>query len=269
MQQQVDENPSYRPLWDGRYPKATVFKSTSNDSATGPEGPVLHGPSGPIFYTALIAVVVGFGVFFDRTAATTTAVDAGTATVQSDLAGARTSANVRHVVQWAVETGDHAGLPFVVIDKELAQLFAFDAAGRLQASAPVLLGAARGDAPEVPATPAGRFVVDSWQSSIKGRVVLVNGDVSLPLYALPSPASPGRALERLASSRVEDKRISDGSLHVASEFYHQYIEPLRGQTGVAYVLPEVLPLHGLFTPSANGGALRVAQWPRQLSRSPS
>lgn len=208
--------------------------------------------------------MIGFGVFFDRTAATT-AVDAGTATVQADLARARASANVRQVAQWAIDSGDHAGLPFVVVDKELARLFAFDAAGRLQASAPVLLGAARGDAPEVPATPAGRFVIDTWQSSVKGTVVLVNGEVTLPLYALPSPASPGRALERLASDRVEDKRISDGSLHVASDFYRQFIQPLRGQTGVAYVLPEVLPLQGVFT----GDPMRVAQWPRQLARSPS
>ena len=245
-----------------------MFKSTHRDSRTGPEGPVLHGPSGPIFYTALIAAVVGFGVFFDRTAATTPA-GAGTATVQADLASARASANVRHVAQWAIDSGDHGGLPFVVVDKELAQLFAFDAVGRLQASAPVLLGAARGDATEAPATPAGRFVIDIWQSSVKGGVVLVNGDVALSLYALPSPASPGRGLERLASDSVEDKRISDGSLHVASDFYQQFIEPLRGQTGVAYVLPEVQPLHSLLTPSPGSAALRVAQWPRQLSRNPS
>jgi hypothetical protein len=246
-----------------------VFKSTHQDSRTGPEGPVLHGPSGPIFYTALIAVVLGFGVYFDRTVATS-AAGAGTPTVQADLARARASDNVRHVAQWAIDSGDHGGLPFVVVDKELARLFAFDAAGRLKASTPVLLGAVRGDAPEVPATPAGRFVIDTWQSSVKGAVVMVNGDVALSLHALPSPVSPGRGMERLASDRVEDKRISDGSLHVASDFYQQFIEPLRGQTGVAYVLPEVLPLHGVFNPAARDDALRMAQWPRQqLSRRPS
>lgn len=212
--------------------------------------------------------MAGFGVFFDQKAATTTAA-ADTAVVQADLARARASPNVRQLAQWAVDSGDHDGLPFVVVDKELARLFAFDAAGRLVASTPVLLGAARGDAPEVPATPAGRFVIDIWQSSVKGAVVLVNGDVELSVYALPSPVSPGRGLERLASTRLEDKRISDGSLHVASDFYHQFIEPLRGQTGIAYVLPEVLPLHGVFAPEASSGALRLAQWPKQLSRRPS
>jgi hypothetical protein len=214
-------------------------------------------------------VVLGFGVYFDRTVATS-AAGAGTATVQADLARARASDNVRHVAQWAIDSGDHGGLPFVVVDKELARLFAFDAAGRLKASTPVLLGAVRGDAPEVPATPAGRFVIDTWQSSVKGAVVMVNGDVALSLHALPSPVSPGRGMERLASDRVEDKRISDGSLHVTSDFYQQFIEPLRGQTGVAYVLPEVLPLHGVFNPAARDDALRMAQWPRQqLSRRPS
>lgn len=228
----------------------------------------MHGPRGPIFYTALIALVVGFGLFFDR-AAETAAVGAHTSTVQADLAQAQASDNVRHIAQWAIDSGDHGGLPFVVVDKELARLFAFDGTGRLKASTPVLLGAARGDTPEVPATPAGRFVVDTWQSSLKGSVVLVNGDVALSLYALPSPSSPGRGLERLASTRVEDKRISDGSLHMAGEFYQQFIEPLRGHTGVAYVLPEVLPMHGVFAPAAGNDALRVAQWPRQLTRSPS
>ena len=226
------------------------------------------GPRGPFFTPCSLRPWSGFGVFFDQTAATT-AAGAETATVQADLARARASANVRQIAQWAIDSGDHDGLPFVVVDKELARLFAFDALGRLQASAPVLLGAARGDAPEVPATPAGRFVIDTWQSSAKGTVVMVNGDVALSLYALPSPVSPGRGPERLASDRVEDKRISDGSLHVASDFYQQFIEPLRGQTGIAYVLPEVLPLHSMFAPSASGHTLRVAQWPRQFSRSPS
>lgn len=227
----------------------------------------MHGPLGPVFYTALIGVVLGFGVYFDRTAAR--APDIERAEMQADLARERASDNVRHIAQWAIDSGDHGGLPFVVVDKELARLFAFDAAGRLKASTPVLLGAVRGDAPEVPSTPAGRFVIDSWQSSRTGAVVMVNGDVALSLYALPSPVSPGRGLERLASSRLEDKRISDGSLHVASDFYQQFIEPLRQQTGVAYVLPEVLPLHGVFTPGATGDAWRVAHWSRTFPRSPS
>jgi hypothetical protein len=229
----------------------------------------LHGPSGPVFYTGLIAALVGFGIFFDHTAAVSASGPEAIAAVQADLARERASPDVRDVAQWAIDTGDHDGLPFVVVDKARARLFAFDAVGRLRASAPVLLGAMRGDTPEVPATPAGRFVTDTWQSALSDAIVWVNGDVALSLHSLPSRASPGRALQRLASDRVEDKRISDGSLHVASDFYQQFLAPLRAQAGVAYVLPEVQPLPGTFSSPGEGQPLRMAQWPRPSPRRPS
>jgi len=204
-----------------------------------------------------MAVVLGFGVFFDHTAATTASSPEAAAALQADLARQSASANVREIAQWAIDSGDHAGLPFVVVDKERARLFAFDGMGRLQASAPVLLGALRGDAADPPATPAGRFVTHTWPSARTDAIVWVNGDVALSLYALPSPASPGRGLQRLASDRVEDKRISDGSLHVASDFYQQFLAPLRSQGSVAYVLPEVQAMHGMF---ASPG-VRIARTP--------
>lgn len=239
-----------------------MFKSTPSASGTGPQGPVLRGPSGPVFYTGLIAALVGFGIFFDHTAATTSASPEAVAVMQADLARERASTDVRQLAQWAIDSGDHAGLPFVVIDKARARLFAFDAMGHLRASAPVLLGAVRSDAADVPATPAGRFVTDTWQSGLGDAIVWVNGEVELSLHALPSPAAPGRALQRLASDRVEDKRISDGSLHVASDFYQQFLAPLRAQSSVAYVLPETQPVHGTFISPGNERGLRIALAPR-------
>lgn len=245
-----------------------MFNSTSSKSRTGPKGPVLHGPSGFFFYAALIAGVLGFGLFFDHTAATTAPGEASAA-VQADMAREQASPDVRYVAKWAVDTGDHQGQPFVVVDKEHARIFAFDGLGRLRASAPVLLGAVRGDTPEAPATPAGRFVADTWQTAIGEAMVWVNGDAALSLHALPSPASPGRALQRLASDQVEDRRISDGSLHVAGDFYQQFLAPLRGQVSTAYVLPDMQLAQSMFTRPAED-ALRFAQWLRQpLSRSPS
>lgn len=247
-----------------------MFKFTPRDSRIGPSGPVLRGPSGSVFYTSLIAAVVGSGIFFDHTAAVTASGPEAMAAVQADLARARASADVRQVAQWAVDSGDHAGLPFLVVDKVRARLFAFDALGRLRGSAPVLLGAVRADSPEVPATPAGRFVTDPWQSALSDAIVWVNGDAALSLHALPSRVSPGRALQRLASDRVEDKRISDGSLHVTSEFYQQFLAPLRGQASVAYVLPETHPLRGMLASPRNDRALSVARSPQPaLSRRPS
>jgi hypothetical protein len=241
-----------------------VFKSTPSPSRTGPQGPVLRGPSGPVFYTALVAAVVGCGVFFDHTAATTVSSTESVAAMQAELSRERASPDVRHVAQWAIDSGDHAGLPFVIIDKERARLFAFDAMGRLRASTPVLLGAVRGDAPEVPATPAGRFVTDTWQSALNDTIVWVNGNVELSLHALPSRAAPGRALQRLASDRVEDKRISDGSLHVAGDFYQHFLAPLRGQSSVAYVLPEMQLAQAMFT-RPGAGRPHFALSPRPLS----
>ena len=76
----------------------------------------------------------------------------------------------QEVAQWAIDSGDAQGHPFVVVDKKAARLFAFSADGQLVAAADVLLGAALGDhsvpgvgeraqtgtlAPEDRTTPAG------------------------------------------------------------------------------------------------------------------
>jgi hypothetical protein len=244
-----------------------VFKSNHSRPQAGPAGPVFNGPSGSVFYTALIGAVLGFGVFFDHTAATTEPPGEVVAATQADLERQRASPDVRHLARWAVDTGDHSGQPFVVVDKERARLFAFDALGRLRASAPVLLGAVRSDAAQVPATPAGRFVAQPWPAPLVSAIEWSDGEVVLSLHALPSPASPGRASQRLASDRVEDKRISDGSLHVAGDFYQQFLAPLRGQSSVAYVLPEVQSLQDMFS-GPGGDPVRLAQSPR-TSRRPS
>lgn len=242
-----------------------MFKSPPSNPQTGPSGPVSLKPVGSLFHTALFAALLGFGLFFDHTAATTPPSSEATA----DLARQRASPDVKRLAQWAIDTGDHHGRPFVVVDKERARLFTFDALGRPRASAPVLLGAERGDTAQVPATPAGRFVADHRPQPPGDAMEWADGKVVLSLHALPSPASPGRASERLASDRIEDKRISDGSLHVAGDFYWQYLAPLRGQSSVAYVLPEVRQGQDLFS-RPDGDRWRLAQSARQrISRRPS
>jgi len=248
-----------------------VLKQTSPVSLAGPSGPVPSGLSGPVFYAGLLAALLGFGVFFDRTAVESVSVHEAAATLRAVLARERASPEVQLVAQWAVDSRDHADLPFVVVDKARARLFAFDASGHLLASAPVLLGALRGDAPDVPATPAGRFEADTWQSALDDGIVWVHGGVALTLHGLPSATSPGRGLQRLASDRIEDRRISDGSLHVAGDFYREFIAPLRSQGSVAYVLPEVLPAREMFSSPDDGWSRNLAQSPRHhsLARRPS
>src|SRR4029079_4624634 len=81
------------------------------------------------------------------------------------------SRDATHIADWVVDSGDNAGMPFMVVDKIDAKVFVFDAAGKLRGAAPALLGLARGDdsvpgigerelssiRPEERTTPSGRF----------------------------------------------------------------------------------------------------------------
>lgn len=165
----------------------------------------------------MLSAVFGFGLLFDRMADTS---------------------EVRQLARRAVVSQDHRGLPFLVVDKARARLFAFDSQGELLASTPVLLGASHGDDPGVAATPAGRFeAYRPWQAPDGGlRWVSPRGELLLRGDA--SILTPGRARQRLASPQLEDRRISDGSLHVPPEFFREHLDRLRGQRSVAYVMPE-------------------------------
>lgn len=162
---------------------------------------------------------------------------------------------VRRVASWAVENGDNAGLPFVVIDKAGARLFSFDPKGVLRDSAPALLSAQASDEPGGSATPAGRFVAEPADQGLRW----VNAQAAIELHTADSPRSPGRAERRLASGRTQDRRISEGSVTVPTEFFARQLAPLRHQATVAYVLPERRPLHDVF--GAHGDD-RVATSPR-------
>lgn len=209
--------------------------------------PSLTGPSGPVFYTSLAAALIGFGLFFDHVSTVDAAPTEAAAILRNDLARARASLDVERVARWVVASQDHAGLPFLLVDKARAKLFAFDAAGRLTASAPVLLGTSRADGPAAAgATPAGRFVAATWLPIRGDGIMWINADAALTLHGIPSGISPGRAPQRLASAELDDKRITDGSLHVAGDFYDEFLSALKGQVSIAYVLPEVLPVRDVF-----------------------
>lgn len=69
-----------------------------------------------LFGSALLSLVLGLGLFFDHLSDTN---------------------DVRHLARWAVDSHDHGGLPFAVLDKAQGRLFAFDAQGQLRGSAAV------------------------------------------------------------------------------------------------------------------------------------
>ena len=127
---------------------------------------------------------------------------------------------MRNVVQWSVATHDHAGLPFVVVDKSEARIYAFDPQGRLRGTAPVQ--AEGGDATPFP---AGRFTAEPLAAAGSASVVWANGTTRVAVRPNESDVSaePGAALR------------------VAPEFWQACVAGLRAQPSIAYVLPQSLP----------------------------
>lgn len=90
-----------------------------------------------LFSTVLLSLVLGFGLFFDHLADTDEA---------------------RRLARWAVDSRDHGGRPFLILDKARGRVFAFDSQGQLRASTAMLV---KGSTEEAAATlarlSAGRF----------------------------------------------------------------------------------------------------------------
>ena len=75
------------------------------------------------------------------------------------------------LLSWIAQTGNHAGAPYVVVDKRQARVWVFDAQHRLLGASPALLGLTVGDrevaditrrdvtrlSKDARITPAGRF----------------------------------------------------------------------------------------------------------------
>ena len=167
--------------------------------------------------------------------------------------------------QWlaraAVAAADNRGAPFAVVDKRNARVFVFDAAGRLRASSPVLLGLAHGDdsvpgigeramaeiRPEERTTPAGRFDTEPGFNTKGEDIVWIDYDAAVSMHRVRATVKSERRLERLASPTVADNRISYGCINVPAAFYDAYIRPVLGsRRGVVYVLPETTAAHKRF-----------------------
>ena len=151
-----------------------------------------------ILLTALLALLVPAASA--ATAATTASLSPPPSAPAVDpeaheAALAAASAEVRRVAHWVIVSRDHAGLPFLLIDKVSARVFAFDAAGQLQGSAPALLGLAKGDRmlapndatmaqmpPAVRITPAGRGVSRLGLDAEGQPLMILDSDASLSLH---------------------------------------------------------------------------------------
>ena len=182
---------------------------------------------------------------------------------------------VKEVVNWINTSGDNTRLPFLVIDKPNARVFAFDPSGQYQGDAPVLLGMGKGDVmlapsaamsqmpPHTRITPAGRFV-SKLAKDAKGKELLVlDYKAAFSLH----PVVPGKPHEkrahRLGSPTPDDNRISFGCINVPIPFYNTVISPAFKTThGLVYILPETSQASAYFKYTPPGaspvGALAVS-----------
>jgi len=166
---------------------------------------------------------------------------------------AHLSAEARTLADWVVAAHDSRGRPFVIVDKRHATVSAFDAAGRPLASAPALLGLARGDdsvpgigerkiadiQPHERTTPAGRFVAELGVNSGGEDILWVDYDAAVSMHRVRTVKASDRRLERLASATPDDNRISYGCINVPAAFFDGFVKPLFSRRdGIVYVLPD-------------------------------
>jgi hypothetical protein len=143
---------------------------------------------------------------------------------------------------------------FVVVDKKDARVYVFSPEGKLKDSAPVLLGAARGDdsypgigdkplsavKPWEKTTPAGRFVAEPGENANNEDVVWVDYDAAVSMHRIRPLVARERRLERMATLTTDDNRISFGCINLPVRFYENVVSPtVLKQGAIIYVLPEV------------------------------
>jgi len=169
------------------------------------------------------------------------------------FAAEQASREARSIADWAVDSQDHRGRPFIIVDKPHAKVFVFDSAGHLLGAAPALLGLTVGDRmvaasgeretselkPEDKITPAGRFWAQLGRSARGEDVLWVDYDTGLSLHRVLTTKPEERRLQRLKSATISDNRISAGCINVPKQFYEKVVSPaFQGLVGVVYILPD-------------------------------
>lgn len=182
------------------------------------------------------------------------------------------TADAATLLAWVTTSGDHRGLPFMVIDKRQARLWVLDGQARVLGSTPVLLGLAVGDhtvpgigerplekvLPEERTTPAGRFGIEPGRNLDGEDILWLDYDAGVSMHRVRTGNKADRRLERLATPTVADNRISFGCINVPAAFYDRYVQPLfahlpRDRAAI-YLLPETKPLRSAFAFAPHGPA---------------
>lgn len=169
----------------------------------------------------------------------------------------------QRVTSWVNETGDNNGLPYLVIDKPSATIFAFDASGKPVGFGPVLIGRALGDdatpgignkslaeiGPAEKTTPAGRFLARFGKAAGNTRVLWVDYATSVAIHTIPSGNPKENRTRRMLSPDIDDNRITFGCINVPKALYNGKIAPMFGKKGgYVYILPDTKPLEDAFPP---------------------
>ena len=225
--------------------------------------------------TAVLAQAICLGVIVAGLASSPAAAEEGAADVaaaplaathlsKSKLAnfdGAHAPDDVRKLADWIVTSGDNHGMSFVIVEKPQAEVFVFDAGGKILGMAPCLIGVQPGDdsapgvgtmtlaqiTPNMRTTPAGRFVSSLGPDLGKKDVLWVDYADAISLHRVVNNVRSERRPERLASPTPLDNRISWGCINVPAKFFDRVVEPaFTGTSGVVYILPEVKSMHDVF-----------------------
>ncbi len=177
------------------------------------------------------------------------------------FANASASTEVRLIANWAVDSNNTGGLPFIILDKRQAQVFVFQANGKLWGSAPALVGQALGDhsvpgigerklsaiRPDERTTPAGRFVANLDRNLLGHEILWVDYDAAISLHPVITSNAKERRAQRLASPSALDNRISYGCINVPPDFFKRVVSAtFAGTNGIVYVLPETVPVKTFF-----------------------
>ncbi|MGZ8155173.1 MAG: L,D-transpeptidase [Burkholderiales bacterium] len=191
-------------------------------------------------------------------AADTTATKAAVRKSEAREAAAR---DAQRLAAWAFNSRDHAGLPYIIVDKVNARAFAYDRKGVLIRATPVLIGMGRGDTipsgimqmdmyltkPSQRITPAGRFFAEEAPNEHGERVLWVYDEGGIAIHKLSEKRTKQRRHERIVSANPDDHRITYGCINVPPAFYDQVVHPhFRGKGGMVYVLPEKTTLKAVF-----------------------
>lgn len=179
----------------------------------------------------------------------------------ADFVESQPAAEVRDMANWVMDSRDHRGMPFVIVDKRHTTVYVFQPDGKLKGATPALMGSAVGDdsvsgigeremsaiLPHERTTPAGRFVSAPGVNSFGEDIIWVDYEAAVSMHRVRAKEPRERRLERLASETTEDNRISYGCINLPVEFYEAMVKPVLGAArGVIYVLPETRPLQVVF-----------------------